>query len=227
MSEMTIRRDIEALEGAGIVRRIAGGAIASGGSEYEPSYTVREGRAAGVKERIAQGIASLLSHGESVVLDSGSTVVSVARAIRGRGLGLTVVTPSIKVAVELADEPDTKVILAGGVVRPGELSLIGSDAERLIAQYNCDTYVAGVSGIDPQHGLTEYHPEEAAVKRAAMRSARRVIVGVDSEKLGRIHLVNIGPLASVGAIVTNAAPDHPTITAALDLGVEVVSVQSA
>ena len=228
VSAMTICRDIEALEQAGVVRRITGGAIAvGGGAAFEPSYGSRAGRATGSKKVIGARIASLLSPGEVVLLDSGSTVAAVAEALRGRALGLTVVTPSIKVATILADEPDTTVVLAGGLVRPGELSLIGPDAERLVSQYNCETYVAGVAGVDSLRGLTEYHPEEAAVKRAAVEGARRVIVGADSAKLGRVHLVTIAPLDAVDVLVTDAEADHEVLLHAKSTGTEVVPVRSA
>lgn len=226
VSEMTIRRDIEALQSAGVVRRIAGGAIAVGGTAFEPSYGARAGRAVDTKAHIGQQIAQMLSPGETVILDSGSTVASVARALCGRGLGLTVVTPSLTVAMTLADEPDTTVILAGGVLRPGELSLIGSEAERVIAAYNCDTYVAGVAGVDAARGLTEYHPQEAAVKRAAIAAARRVVVGADAAKLGRVQLVNIAPLSAVEVLVTDAEPTDPTVMDALAAGTDVVFVEA-
>lgn len=227
VSEMTIRRDIEALQKAGVVRRISGGAIAIGGTAFEPSYGARAGRAVDSKAHIGAAVASLLSPGETVVLDSGSTVASVARAICGRGLGLTVVTPSIIAATALADEPDTTIVLVGGELRPGELSLIGPDAERMLAQYNCDTFVAGVAGVDALRGLTEYHPQEAAVKRAAVRTASRVIVGADAAKLGRVHLVSIAPLSAVEVLVTDAAPADPTVLEAQAAGVEVVFVSAA
>lgn len=226
VSEMTIRRDIEALQDAGIVRRVSGGAIALSGTAFEPSYGLRAGQAAGSKTHIAESVADLLRPGETVVLDSGSTVASVARAIRGRGLGLTVLTPSISVAATLADEPGTTVILAGGVVRPGELSLIGPDAEVLFSRYNCDTFVVGVAGVDADRGLTEYNPQEASVKRAALASSRRLIVGVDAAKLGRVHLVNVAPLSAAAALVTDASADHPVVAAAEAAGAEIVLVPS-
>lgn len=227
VSEMTIRRDIEALQKAGVVRRISGGAIAVGGTAFEPSYGARAGRAVGSKAHIGEAVASLLAPGETVILDSGSTVASVARAICGRGLGLTVVTPSIIAATALADEPGTTIVLVGGELRPGELSLIGADAERMLAQYNCDTFVAGVAGVDGARGLTEYHPQEAAVKRAAVRAASRVIVGADAAKLGRVHLVSIAPLSAVEVLVTDAQPHDPTVREAWDAGVDVISVSAA
>jgi DeoR/GlpR family transcriptional regulator of sugar metabolism len=224
VSEMTIRRDIDALQSEGVLRRVSGGAISLSGTSFEPSYVLRAGQAADSKAHIADAIAALLHPGETVVLDSGSTVASVAWAIRGRDLGLTVLTPSITVATTLADEPDTRVILTGGTVRPGELSLIGSEAEQAFSRYNCDTFVIGVAGVDAERGLTEYHPQEASVKQAALSASRRVIVGVDAAKLGRVHLVNIAPLSAVTALVTDGPADHPTIVSARAAGVEVIVV---
>lgn len=224
VSEMTIRRDIEVLQSQGVVRRVSGGAIALTGTAFEPSYDLRAGQSTESKAHIAAEVASLLRPGETVVLDSGSTVHAVARALRGRDLGLTVVTPSISVAVELADEPRTHVILTGGSLRPGELSLIGSDAETAFARYNCDTFVMGVAGVDSVRGLTEYHPQEASVKRAAIQASERVIVGADRTKVGRVHLVNLAPLSALSALVTDADRDQPAVVAAASSGVDVLCV---
>lgn len=223
VSEMTVRRDIDALERQGVVRRVSGGAIPVSAVAFEPSYGLRADLDPDSKDRIAATIAQLLSPGETVVLDSGSTVARVAHAIRGRQLGLTVITPSITVATTLADEPDTHVILTGGEVRAGELSLVGSEAEEAFARYNCDTFVIGVAGVDVVRGLTEYHPGEASVKRAAIAASARLLVGVDAAKLGRIHLVNIAPISAVDVLVTNPAEQHhPVVTAVRDAGAEIV-----
>lgn len=224
VSEMTIRRDVEALEKAGLVRRVFGGVIAASGTGFEPPYGERAGHAAGTKGRIGQAIADSLRPGETVFLDSGSTVASVAHALRGRRLGLTVLTPSIVVATALADEPDTRVTLIGGEVRAGELSVIGHDAEQMIARYNCDTFVAGVAGVDATRGLTEYHPQEASVKRVAVARSSRVIVGADSTKLGQVLLVTVAELSDVAILVTDAIA-HPTLDAAREAGVTVVTVE--
>lgn len=222
VSEMTIRRDIEALQEEGVLRRVSGGAIAVGAvTAFEPSYGLRSHRAAGEKADIGRVVADLLEPGEVVALDSGSTLEAVAQAIRGRGLGLTVVTPSIAAAAALADEPGTTVILTGGTVRPEELSLMGPEAEAAFERYNCHTFVVGVSGVDPQRGLTEYHPQEAAVKRAAVGASSRVIAAVDASKLGRVHLVTVAPLEAVSVLVTDAE-EHPVLDAARAVGVEIV-----
>jgi DeoR/GlpR family transcriptional regulator of sugar metabolism len=222
VSEMTIRRDVEVLESRGAVRRVLGGAIAFQGKADEPAFETRVHQAAAEKTHIAAAAAALLEPRETVILDSGSTALAVARALRGRGLGLTVITPSMLAALELVDEPETTTYLTGGRLRPGELSLIGPDAESTFQKYNCDTYVMGVAGIDGRRGLTDYHGEESNVKRTALQSADRVIVVVDSSKLGRVQLVNIAPLSAAHTIVTDGPSNHPVVEAARQQGVEVV-----
>ncbi|WP_167759443.1 DeoR/GlpR family DNA-binding transcription regulator [Mycobacterium sp. PS03-16] len=226
VSEMTIRRDIERLEDQGVARRVLGGAIAFGGKATEPSFAARAAEAADEKTHIASAVADLLTPQETVILDSGSTVLAVARAIRGRDLRLTVITPSVLVAVELADEPDTTILLTGGKVRPGELSLIGAEAEDFYLRYNCDTYVMGIAGVDGRRGASEYHREEGNVKQAAMRSADRVIVAADATKLGRVQLINVAQVSNISVLVTDGSPTHPTVAALEAAGVEVVCVNA-
>lgn len=224
VSEMTIRRDIDALQSQGVLRRVTGGAIAFTGRGYEPPYKARALSAVDQKRNIAEAIVKLLRPEESIILDSGSSALAVARAIRNRSLALTIVTPSLLVALELVDEADTTVILTGGTARPGELSLIGPDTDASLAQYSCDTFIMGIAGVDAVKGATEYHREEAAVKRAALKSAARVIVGADASKLGQVHLVAVAPLRDIDVIVSDASPDDPTLTEAKKLGVEIIHV---
>lgn len=225
VSEMTIRRDIEALEALGVVRRVVGGAIAVPGKDTEPSFATRMADAAQEKIHIADVVADLISRNETLILDSGSTALAVANSLKGRGLGLTVVTPSVLAALALVDEPDTSVVLTGGELRSGELSLIGPTAEDTLANYNCDTYVMGVAGIDAERGISDYHQAESRVKRAASRRADRVIVAADKSKLGRVTFVSIAALSQIHTIVSDGPPDHPALVAARAMGVEVICVE--
>ena len=155
VSEMTIRRDIMRLEEKGVVRRVVGGAIALVGKATEPPFEARAAEAAVGKAHIAEAAVALLQPHETFILDSGSTVLAIAKAIKGKSLALTVVTPSILVAIELVNEPDTVVLLTGGKVRSGELSMIGIETEETFARYNCDAYVMGVAGVDAVHGVSD------------------------------------------------------------------------
>lgn len=224
VSEMTIRRDIDLLEAKGVARRVYGGAISLIGKSTEPTFATRSSEAVSVKAHLAAAVVALLEAHETVILDSGSTVIAVARAIRGANLALTVVTPSLQAAIELADEPETTILLTGGRLRPGELSMIGPEAEETFRRYNCDTYVMGIAGVDAIRGVTEYHREEGAVKRAAAAAADRIIVVADGSKLGHVQLLNVAPLDAIDTLVTDGDPNDPTIVAAREAGVRVVCV---
>jgi DeoR/GlpR family transcriptional regulator of sugar metabolism len=224
VSEMTIRRDMEALETLGVVRRVVGGAIALKGKDNEPAFETRVADAAEEKRHIADAVADLIGPGETVILDSGSTALAVAQSLRGRRLGLTVLTPSVLAALELVDEEDTTVVLTGGELRPGELSLIGPAAEDTLANYNCDTFVMGVAGIDGIRGISDYHQADSRVKRAASKRADRVIVAADQSKLGRVTFTSIAALAEIHVIITDGDPGHPTLVAARQAGVDVICV---
>jgi DeoR/GlpR family transcriptional regulator of sugar metabolism len=225
VSEMTIRRDIDFLETQGVLRRIVGGAISLPGTSTEPSFDSRASASAQEKEHIAEAVVDLLVPGETVLLDSGSTVLSVARAIRKRELELTVVTPSTLAGLELSDSPGVTVYLVGGLLRPHELSLIGPETIRAIEHFNCDTFVMGVAGVDAIGGISEYHYEEAHVKQASMKVAQRVIVAADQTKMGRKALVKIADLSDISILVSDAPKRNRTVAAATKLGVDVVNVQ--
>jgi DeoR/GlpR family transcriptional regulator of sugar metabolism len=223
VSEMTIRRDLETLEDLGVARRIRGGAISTVSRSYEPPLAARSQEAQDAKARIAAAATQFVDYGETAILDVGSTTLALARRLRDRG-GLTIVTPSVNAAVELANEPTTRVILTGGIVRPGELSLVGDLAERTFAELNCDVLFLGVGGIHPEKGLTEYNLDDTRVKRAAIRAAARCVVLADQSKLDRICLATIASLEEIDVLITDARPDHPTLGAVREAGVEVVSV---
>lgn len=222
VSEMTIRRDVSLLETDGVVRRVLGGAIASPRG-VEPAFSARVVDAATQKSDIANAVVRQLAPRETVILDSGSTVLAVARAIRGRDLDLRIITPSILVATELADDPGTDIILTGGRVRPGELSLIGGDAEAVFGRYNADTYIMGAAGLDLSRGATDQNVDESRMKRAAMASADRVILAIDRSKLGLVEFVTIAPAAELGMVITDGDAADPMLTGLASLGVEVVA----
>lgn len=225
VSQMTIRRDIEMLEQAGSLRRVVGGAIAVLGTAQEPPFQSRASKAAVEKEHIAAAVVGLLSPGETVALDSGSTVLSVAREIRRQELPLTVITPSVLVCLELSDCAFVDVHLLGGLLRPGELSLIGSETVEQFGRYNCDAAILGVAGIDVDGGISDYHYDEAFVKKAAIRAARRTIVAADRSKLGRSSLIKIAEFEDIAAIVTDGSNRNPTLVEAHNRGVDVTTVR--
>jgi DeoR/GlpR family transcriptional regulator of sugar metabolism len=221
-SEMTIRRDLDYLEGEGLARRARGGAIFLHSRAYEPPIHQRAAHQADAKARIGAAAAAMVLDAETIILDIGTTTAAMAKALR-TDVEVTVVTNSLLIANELACREHVRVLLTGGAVRPGELSLVGVRAAEAFAQYNCDTLYLGVAAVSTR-GVTEFNVDDADVKRAAMAAARRVVVLADATKLGRVSFANVAPLSGVDVIVTDAPEDHEVLRAARDVGVEIRSV---
>jgi DeoR/GlpR family transcriptional regulator of sugar metabolism len=216
-SEMTIRRDLDALERDGAVRRVHGGAVRVNLRSSEPPYALRALEAVDAKRRIGRETAGLIADGESVILDSGTTAMEVARAVHGRPI--TVLSLGLRGLMELAEDHAVRLIAAGGDVRPGELSLSGELAETAFERLRFDTFILGCCGIDAREGVTTHLPADARVQRAAIRSARRTIVIGDQSKLGLVTFSQVCDLTSVDLLVTDASPEHASPFAALGLAV--------
>ncbi|GIH81550.1 DeoR/GlpR family DNA-binding transcription regulator [Planobispora longispora] len=215
VSEMTIRRDLDELAQQGVVRRVRGGAVSLLLRGEEPPFGVREREAVEAKRRIAAEVASLIADGEAVLLDSGTTALEVARAIRDRRL--TVLPLSLQAAHELATAPRVRLVLPGGEVRPGELNFTGPLAESAIRSLRFDTAVIGCCGLSAGHGLTTHDLAEVAVKQAAIASARRVVAAADSGKFTRTAFGAVCPLDRLDLVVTDSAippSEHDALTAA-------------
>ena len=130
------------------------------------------------------------------------------------------------VAMELANETNMRVVVTGGIVRPGEHSLVGAFAERPFAELNCDVLFLGVGGVDGDHGLTEFNLEDARIKRSAIGAARRTVVLADQSKFGRVCLATIAPLESADVLISDAPAVSPVAAAAREGQVDFVHVRS-
>ncbi|MGW2670154.1 DeoR/GlpR family DNA-binding transcription regulator [Streptomyces sp. NPDC001272] len=221
-SEMTIRRDLEALAEQGVLERYRGGARSLLLRGEEAPFPLRTRDGVEVKRRLAAEVVALLADGESVVLDSGTTCLEVARALHHRRL--TVMPLSLHAANVLADAPQLTLLLPGGAPRRGELSLTGPLTEASLAALRFDTAVIGCCGLTAADGLTAYDLADAAVKRAAIASARRVIAVTESQKLTRTALAHVLPASALHAVVTDAAAPQDAAAALAAAGVTVRTV---
>ena len=208
-SEMTIRRDLDVLAAQGVLERYRGGARSLLLRGEEPPFAMRAHEGVDVKRRIAAETARLISDGESVVLDSGTTCLEVARALEHRRL--TVVPLSLHAVNALAAAPRLTLLVPGGRPRPGELALTGPLTAASLAALRFDTAVIGCCGVNAANGLTAHDLDDAAVKRAAIASARRVVAVAEAAKLSRTALAFVAPASALHAIITDeSAPDDET-----------------
>ena len=203
VSEMTARRDIIQLAAAGLLVRTHGGAVSAASRSFEPLFALRSRTNADAKRLIGQAVAREIIEGQTIVLDGGSTGVAIAEALVGRNL--TVCALNIRVADVLSTDHATRLMIPGGMVRTGESSIVGSDAEAALRRYRFDSYIMTASAIDVGAGLTEWNVEDAAVKRAAREVSRRTVVAVDSSKFGREAFARICGLDEVDLVVTDAS----------------------
>ncbi|MFC0458132.1 DeoR/GlpR family DNA-binding transcription regulator [Arthrobacter liuii] len=226
-SGATIRRDLEALAGHGVLRRVHGGARSLIGQGQNPGYGQRELEEQDGKRRIAAAVAGLLAEREHVWLDSGSTATEVARALTGREL--TLMPMSLQALTAAADGDGAagsrpSLLLPGGSMVPGELCFRGPLAESNIRSLRFDTAVVTPCAVDFKDGLLAHDLDDAAVKRAGLESAARVVMAASAAKWQASARVLVTSLDQVDVIVTDrkfSAQDNAELE---KYSVEVVNV---
>jgi DeoR/GlpR family transcriptional regulator of sugar metabolism len=201
VAEMTVRRDLEVLVERGVARRVRGGAVSLLMRGEELPFAMRELEAVPVKRRIAAAVAGLIADGEAVGLDSGTTVLEVARALTTRRL--TVLPVSLHAAMALAGAPSVRLVLPGGEARAGELALTGPLALGAIAALRFDTVVLGCCGVSPEGQVTAHDLADAAVKKALLASGRRAVLVLDGSKFSHSAMAVVCDVSDVDVVVTD------------------------
>ncbi|MET7596593.1 DeoR/GlpR family DNA-binding transcription regulator [Streptomyces sp. NPDC004082] len=219
----TIRRDLKALDRAGLLRRVHGGAIPAGRLDFEPDLAERESTAADEKDRIARTALAELPAEGTMILDAGSTVARLAGSLPLEST-LTAVTHSLPIAARLADHPGIQLHLVGGRVRHRTRAAVDAWALRAYGEIRADVVFIAANGFSVEHGLTTPDLAEAAVKRAAVRAARRVVLLADSSKHGQEHFARFGDLADVDLLITDSGLGPEDVVAIERGGTEVQCV---
>jgi DeoR/GlpR family transcriptional regulator of sugar metabolism len=224
-SGATIRRDLELLASHGVLRRIHGGARSLIAGGENPGYGQRELEDQAVKVRIAAAVAGLLEDREHVWLDSGTTATKIARVLRGREM--TLMPMSMRSLTTVTDgDPHAgqrpALLLPGGSLVPGELCFRGPLAEANIRSLRFDTAVVTPCALNFRDGLLAHDLEDAAVKRAGLESAGRVIVACAGAKWNATALALVAPLDTVNVIVTDKDLSADELAHLNKLSVEVV-----
>ncbi len=219
-SQVTIRQDLEALHGQGLLHRTHGGALpVRSAALLDRALPEKEKIFRREKHRIAVAAARLVKERQSVVLDSGSTTTAVARALRNFRQ-LTIITNAVNIAAELAGT-SIQVILTGGILRENSFSLIGPLAEDALRRLSADVLFLGVDGFDVNFGLTTPNLLEAKVNRVMMQIARRRVVVCDSSKFGSRSLSLISAPSAIHQVITDRNISESDLRGLRDLGIEV------
>lgn len=226
VSGVTIRSDLSALEAAGDITRVHGGAmLREVASPREASFEASLERDAAAKLAIGRAAAGLVSSGQSVVLDVGTTALAVAHALTARADldDVLVVTNGLTIALALEPAmPRFTVVVTGGTLRPLQHSLVNPYASAFLENLHVDVAFVGCNGVHPERGVTNINLPEAEVKRRMVLSAERRVIIADGSKLGRETLGSVGPIADFGTLVTAGAAPAGIVDELRSAGLEVL-----
>jgi DeoR/GlpR family transcriptional regulator of sugar metabolism len=217
VSEMTVRRDLDALQQRGLVQRVRGGAVAVSEPESDAGFAARRDWQAATKDRIGRATAALVAPGSTVLLDAGTTTVQQVACDVDRG----------RAGVE---QHGIRLVLVGGESRPGEQSLAGPLATETLRRLTFDTFVMSIGAASASAGWSEFTLDDAAVKQAGLERADTTTVVADASKLGVRAFASVAGLGAVDRLVTDASARDPklspaaqdTLAALADADVEVV-----
>jgi DeoR/GlpR family transcriptional regulator of sugar metabolism len=223
MTDMSVRRDLNALAEIGRVNRVRGGATATHAIRITPPFAAARARNAPEKALIARRAAALIEPGSAVFFYSGSTVAEVAAKLPGQvRQSLTVVTNSLAVIDEVGAWPSPHLIGVGGIYLPDYMAFVGPYAIGALRGLHVDVAIVGTDGLSAAAGLTIAHQLIAEIGAIMIERARRTVVVADSTKIGRAGFTPIVPIRAVDVLVTDTDADPGEVSALRALGVEVI-----
>jgi len=207
VSEVTIRKDLQYLEKRNLLIRTHGGAMQNDFLDHYQHFEEASKHFHEEKTRIGEAAANLVKDGDTLILDSGSTIMQVARHLHGKRK-LTVLTSAVNVAMELNRNTDIQLIILGGVINQPSAAVVGPYAESMVREHFCSKLFLAGDGFDPEFGLTTTNALEAHLNRVMIRSAQETIVVMDSSKFGKRGLSRICGMESISTVITDSGiPD--------------------
>ena len=197
VSLVTIRKDLQRMEDAGLLHRTHGGAVIYGEIHTDPRTTAME--------RIAEQAAAQIHPGDCVIMNAGHTTLLTVRKLLGKK-DITIITNSIPIARELVHQNQIKLIFLGGEVNAEAVFTYGWDAVTQLEQYKANKLILSASGLSCTTGVTTRHMEAADLLRKMVARTQRVIAVADDTKIGFESFYHVGDLDIVDQLITNGTP---------------------
>ncbi len=213
-TEVTIRNDLTSLEQAGKLMRVHGGAVRFPQSQTESTVNLS------AKETIALAAAAQIRDGDTLFINSGTTSVCVARALKEKR-NLNIVTNSLDVATELGDVSTFRVLLLGGEINARYGFTYGGDAQEQLGRYQANWAILSVDGVSPEGGITTYHAEEAILDRMMILGARGTMIVADSSKIGKAGFTRVQDCEAPLMLVTDAEAGE-TLARLHSIGMQII-----
>lgn len=223
VSGVTIRKDLKLLEDKHLMFRIRGGGSINNPYAVDKPIDEKEMINADEKKRIARAAIELIEDIDSIMIGSGTTVFEVARALFP-ARHLTVITPALRVGLELSNRSNVEVLQLGGLIRPNSSSVMGAYAMDMLADISCGIFFLGVDGIDPNFGISISNLTEAALNQKMIETAQTVVVLADSTKFDRRGLGRICSLEQVHFIITDRNVSSNIVIAIKERGINMILV---
>ncbi|MBP1937340.1 DeoR family fructose operon transcriptional repressor [Paenibacillus sediminis] len=208
VSESTVRRDLKELEESNLLKRTHGGAVSLQNVNFEPSVIEKEDQFREEKMEIARKACEMISEGDTVLLDAGTTTLHLAREMRSLS-NVRVITNSMIVLNELKDYRGLELSMVGGLLRYETLAFVGPMAETALEMVRVDKAFVATNGLDLEEGITTPNIIEAATKRKMFQIAKEVILLADHSKIGKVGYAKVADLSEIDHLIIDAgANDH-------------------
>lgn len=202
VSSVTIRKDLKQLEDRNLLFRVHGGATLNNPYTMDRPVNEKEKLQTFEKSNIGREAASLIQSNDSIIIASGTTVLSLARQIQSKE-SLTVITSAIQVAEVLVNNPQVEVLMLGGILRKSSSSAMGAYAENMLKDFFCSKLFLGVDGIDLDFGITTTNMMEAHLNRQMIHVSNKTIILADSSKFGKRGFGKICDIEEIDQIITD------------------------
>jgi len=223
VSMETIRRDFEELEKSGNLKRVYGGAVIGTIYGSEPAYNHRQIANSLQKQAIAAAMYDLISEGESLFLDGGTTLMELAVCIANGGKrGITVITNAINIACEVVKNEDCSVVVLGGMLTRGEPISTGTLCSNSLFHFHADKIIMGAAGVSKKYGVTDFSVDIGATKREMLTRADEIVCVADYSKFGISATNCICPVGEIHTLVTDWTTPPSSYDYCLEAGVRVV-----
>jgi len=221
VSPQTVRKDLRYLAERGVMTRAYGGAIDSGvigAAPAEPHYEAKRTTHLDEKRRIGARAAALISPGDTIAIDSGTTAIQLAEAVPD--IEITVVTNDFGVLTALASKPSVTIVMLGGELRRRNMAFYGGLTVEALGALHVDKLFLGVDGFDLERGITTHYEPEALLNRKMVEAAQVTICITDSSKFGTVCLHRIMPVTAVNTLITDKGVSEDIVQASRQLGIE-------
>lgn len=225
VSRMTVHRDLDELQQAGVLRKVRGGASAQRSATFESDLPYRMRAALTEKRAIARAAAELATEGDVVIIDDSTTSLELLPHIVGQGQ-VTIITNFMTAMEAIGGKPDTTLIGLGGEYVPRYRAFLGVGCEKALSELYADVLFASTSAL---RGLDVYHQDQrvVVVKRAMMAAAQRRVLLMDNTKLGQGALHRLGSVTEFTHVVVDEKADPAVVATIAEAGVEVIVAGAA